>query len=203
MSAVLRRLAVAIVVAAGCTGDDDRVAESGSASSGALPAAPAGCAGPDAGPAEEHRHDLWSFVGQHLADATGSTAEMWVTFGDVRPPEAVEELVGDVDVTGVFLAFEEQQGTVSKIVDRSHGPLTEQAEAALERRLAASRGEAFEPVDPSVAAGEPPVAGVLLRGDASDLARFVASNRCHVYGVAPASGEPFAVISPRIEPPRP
>lgn len=120
---------------------------------------------------------------------------MWIGFSDVVTADEADASLGSLDATGVFLAYEEQQGTYAKGYFAPDRPdvmstVAVLATQALDRMLgSAGEGTPFEPVDPGVRAGRAPVVGVRVDGSGNEVAEMVNADPCRVYSLAPGSAD--------------
>lgn len=116
--------------------------------------------------------------------------EIWVGFSDVITVQEAEALLGSLRATGVFLAYEEKQGTYAKGYFAPDEPgamssVDELAAQALDGMLgSADEGTPFEPGDPEVRAGEPPIVGIRVEGSGNEVAEIVTADPCRVYSLA-------------------
>jgi hypothetical protein len=155
-----------------------------------VPSEPALCAGPGRSATADVRRDQWSAAAERLTAAGDESVEVWVGFSDVVTVQEANDALGDLEPTGVFLAYEEQQGTYAKGYfapeERGVGLTVEElASRALDRMLAsAGEGTPFEPVDPAVRAGQPPIVGVRVEGPGDELAELLSSDACQLYSLA-------------------
>lgn len=160
-----------------------------------VPSEPALCAGPGRSATADVRRDQWSAAAERLTAAGDESVEVWVGFSDVVTVQEANDALGDLEPTGVFLAYEEQQGTYAKGYFAPDEPASmstveELAAQALDRMLG-SAGERtpFEPVDPGVRAGEAPIVGLRVEGSGNEVAEIVNADPCRVYSLAPGSAD--------------
>ena len=160
-----------------------------------VPSEPAGCSGPGRSATGDVRKEQWSAAIEQLSAAEDESVEVWVGFSDVVTVQEAEIAMGSLEPTGVFLAYEEQQGTYAKGYFAPNEPgvtstVEELAAQALDRmRGPAGEGTPFEPVDPEVRAGEAPIVGVRVEGSGNEVAEMVNADPCRVYSLAPGSAD--------------
>jgi hypothetical protein len=205
--------AAAVVLLLGGCGSDDApsepsASEPGDSTTAGIPIEPAACAGPSRDGTEEGRQYTWELVRAALADDPATA--VWLGFSHIVTVDEVGGLPGDLTASGVQLVFEQQQGTYAKAqVGFDPVSVTDPAlrQAAVDL-LASSVGppaaalpgiapNVFDPVDPDVLAGAPPIAGLRVRGD---IAAVIAADECLVFSLAPGDAPTGPEISPAIEP---
>lgn len=156
---------------------------------------PAECSGPGRIATVDVREEQWRAAAEQLTAAKDEAVEVWVGFSDVVTAQEAEASLGSLEATGVFLAYEEQQGTYAKgyfAPDRSEAgsSVVELAAQALGRMLgSAGEGTPFEPVDPEVRAGEAPVVGLRVEGSGNGVAEMLRADPCRVYSLAPGTAD--------------
>jgi hypothetical protein len=130
--------------------------------------------------------------------------EVWIGFSDVLTVEEASAALPGLDATGVFLAYEDRQGTYVKSYYAPDAPpeqraLTELANLAFDSTSRGWDNYLFAPVDPAVRAGAIPVVGVRLIGSNSQIAEAITANECLVYSLAPGA-HAGPDLTPAVEP---
>ena len=194
---------VGLLVVAAC-GDE---AEPGAAG---VPTTPAACAGPGSSVLEEDRLAQWSAASAALNADPG--ARVWLSFNEALTVEQAGEYLRPLTAHAVMIVYEQRQGTYLKGLDQVPDVAVDDpafGEAArtltaqnlgIPNRLPVGGADAFEPVDPSVAAGEPPIVGVLVTGD---VERVLHERECLVFGLMQDLDGMLPPIAPSIEPEMP
>ena len=199
----LGRVLIVVAVLAAC--GEDSTDEPTSAPT--VPEVPAACAGPGRDGAEENRLVEWDAARSQIASSP--TEPVWLGFSRALSISEARAELGTLTAQGALLAFEQKQGTYAKVHERFPAvaiddPAFEQAAAqVLAMGLSPANAprigppDAFDPVDESVQAGQPPIAGLLVSGD---IAQVFASDECLVHSMATAEASMGPQVSPAIEP---
>jgi hypothetical protein len=170
----------------GCSGSDDVAATA------ALPAAPAQCAGTARTATAEARQSQWEATLELLSEAEGESVEVWIGFSDVLSVEEASAALPGLDATGVFLAYEDRQGTYVKSYYAPEAPREQRALAELAQLAfdSSSRGwdnALLSPADPAVRSGAVPVVGVRVIGSNREIAGAITADECLIYSLAPGA----------------
>ncbi len=199
MRSCIARVALCIGLT-GCGGSQD--------ASPVLPVEPAACAGEGRRSTDDQRLEQWQTVREELLADAGAPSEVWVGLAEVTSAGEVTRLVSGFGVSGIFLAYEQEQGTLAKVIDAPPEGTIEPdeieafAEHVLRRTIGGVGGEGagpFAPADAEVVAGAPPIVGVRLQGEADGLATFIAEESCSVHSLAPADAT-APVLAATVEP---
>jgi hypothetical protein len=195
-------IAVALLLIGACaSGDGPRSAPVG------IPRAPAACAGRGRDGMGEIRTQQWDAA--RAALEADRTADVWVGFSRVLSVAQVAKLPGSLIARGVLLVYEQRQGTYAKVqqylpdVSVSDPSFGRQASdvlgrsAAVPNQLPGGAPDVFQPAEPDVAAGRPPIAGLKVTGD---VAKLLHDDPCLIHSMSPGRSQQPAAIPPAIEP---
>jgi hypothetical protein len=171
---------------------------SGDTTASAVQPVPAECSGHDRTSTGNLRERQWRAAVEQLTETTDESVEVWVGFSNVVTAQEAADWLGSLEVTGLFLAYEEQQGTYAKVYvgpDRPEATssVEELAAQAVSGMRSRSRDEAtataLEPVDSEVRAGEAPVVGIRVKGSGTEIAGTISAAPCGVYSLAPGDAQ--------------
>jgi hypothetical protein len=199
----LGRMLLVLALVAACGDDSTDQPRSGAT----IPEVPAACAGPGRDGAEEVRAFEWQAARSQIASST--TQPVWLGFSRTLSVTDARDELGGLTAHGVLLAYEQKQGTYAKVQQRfpaaaiDDPAFEETAAQVLAMAVSPANAprigspDAFDPVDESVQAGQPPIAGLLVSGD---IAQVFASDECLVHSMATKEAPTGPQVSPAIEP---
>jgi hypothetical protein len=146
----------------------------------------------------------WRRLANDVATATRTESiQAWLTFDQLTTARQAKTWTTPLDAVGVLLAIPLTNGTTAKIINapESAGSLSTLAARTLDRFAAGEAERRNPPKDPAMLQhGAPNVAGVLVTGNADDLAEVVRHQPCHIYSATRGVASTMPPIAPRFEP---